>query len=96
MEPAGDLARIHFKVHGRVQGVYFRASAVQRAQELGLTGWVRNCADGSVQGVAEGPRAALEKLVTWCEQGPSGARVTDVETRWDAHQNAFYSFTIQR
>jgi acylphosphatase len=96
MEPAAQLARMHFKVQGRVQGVYFRASAVQRAQELGLTGWVKNCADGSVEGVAEGPRPALEKLMAWCRQGPSGARVTDVETRWDDAQNTFSAFTVER
>ena len=78
MGPAAHLARVHFKIRGRVQGVYFRASAVQRAQELGLTGWVKNCADGSVEGVAEGARPELEKLVAWCGQGPSGARVIDV------------------
>ncbi|HVR16005.1 MAG TPA: acylphosphatase, partial [Candidatus Limnocylindrales bacterium] len=48
MEPFAEKARAHFKVHGRVQGVYFRASTVQCAQELGLTGWVKNCDDGSV------------------------------------------------
>jgi acylphosphatase len=96
MEPPAQLARVHFKVQGRVQGVYFRASAVQRAQELGLTGWVKNCADGSVEGVAEGPRAALEKLISWCGQGPTGARVTTVETRWDDAQNTFSAFTVER
>ena len=96
MEPTARLARVHFKVQGRVQGVYFRASAVQRAQELGLTGWVKNCADGSVEGIAEGPRPELEKLVSWCGQGPSGAKVTHVETRWDAPQNSFTAFTIER
>jgi acylphosphatase len=96
MEPAAHLARVYFNVQGRVQGVYFRASAVQRAQELGLTGWVKNCVDGSVEGIAEGPRAELEKLLSWCGQGPSGAKVTHVETRWDAPQNSFTAFTIER
>jgi acylphosphatase len=96
MGPPAHLARVYFNVQGRVQGVYFRASAVQRAQELGLTGWVKNCADGSVEGVAEGPREKLENLVAWCGQGPTGAKVTNLETRWDAAQNAFSAFTIER
>lgn len=95
MEPAAQLARVYFRVHGRVQGVFFRASAVQRAQELGLTGWVKNRPDGSVEGVAEGPRSELEKLIAWCGQGPSGAKVTNVETRWETAQNAFSTFTIK-
>jgi len=96
MEPFAEKARAHFKVHGRVQGVYFRASAVQRAQELGLTGWVKNCDDGSVEGVAEGLRHRLEQLISWCRQGPSGAKVANVEVFWASAENAFIGFTIKR
>jgi len=96
MELAAQLARVHFKVYGRVQGVYFRASAVERAQALGLTGWVRNCPDGSVEGLGEGQRGNLEKLIAWCGEGPAGAKVTNVETRWDTAQNTFSAFTVER
>jgi len=96
MELAAQFARVHFKVHGRVQGVYFRASAVERAQALGLTGWVKNCPDGSVEGLAEGQRGNLEKMIAWCGEGPAGAKVTNVETRWDTARNAFSAFTIER
>ncbi len=96
MEPFAEKARAHFKVHGRVQGVYFRASTVQCAQELGLTGWVRNCDDGSVEGVAEGPRHRLEQLISWCWQGPSGAKVTNVEVFWASAESTFIGFTIKR
>lgn len=68
-----------FLVTGRVQGVFYRASAQQRAQELGLTGWVRNCRDGSVELVACGDTKNLEQFEAWLWQGPSYARVVAVE-----------------
>lgn len=68
----------HFYVHGRVQGVSFRASARHQAQGLRLSGWVRNCADGSVEALACGDSAALDSFRLWLEQGPPGARVTEV------------------
>lgn len=96
MDDSTKAARAHFKVRGRVQGVYFRASTVQRAQDLGLTGWVMNCNDGSVEGVAEGSRDRLEKFISWCREGPAGARVTNVEVQWDVAQNNFHGFLITR
>ena len=74
-------ARVHLRVHGRVQGVFFRASTQREAQRLSLSGWVRNCADGGVEVIAEGPRRACEELVEYCRHGPMGARVDalDVE-----------------
>jgi acylphosphatase len=88
--------RAHVMIQGRVQGVYFRASTVYQAQNLGLTGWVRNRPDGSVEAVAEGTREKLEKLIAWCEQGPNGARVTNVEVDWGPAQNNFQVFGIVR
>lgn len=70
----------HFIVHGRVQGVFFRASTRQRARELGLTGWVKNLPDGRVEALAHGPPEALDTFQEWLWQGPSAARVTQVET----------------
>jgi len=70
-----EAARAQLRIVGRVQGVYFRASACQEGQSLGLAGWVRNCPDGSVEIVAEGTRANLEQLIAWCHRGPPGARV---------------------
>jgi acylphosphatase len=66
-------------VSGRVQGVWFRESCREQAHALGLTGWVRNLADGRVEAVFEGPGAAVERAVAWCRQGPRRARVDDVE-----------------
>lgn len=66
-------------VTGRVQGVYFRAAAEQQAARLDVTGWVTNEPDGSVHLHAEGYPDAVDQLVAWCHQGPSQARVEDVE-----------------
>ncbi|HEU4342470.1 MAG TPA: acylphosphatase [Candidatus Binatia bacterium] len=95
MENANDRLRAHVKIAGRVQGVYFRASTLQKARQLGLTGWVMNCPDGSVEAVAEGTRSKLDELITWCHHGPPGARVTKVHTVWESAQNNFDSFRIK-
>jgi len=89
------IFRVRLKITGRVQGVYYRAAALQRAQTLGLTGWVMNCPDGSVQAIAEGPRLKLDEFIAWCHRGPSEARVAQVEVNWEAAENTFRGFTIR-
>ena len=69
---------LSIRVTGKVQGVFFRASTQEEAQRLGLGGWVRNEADGSVRIEAEGDEDALDRLVAWCKHGPKQARVADV------------------
>jgi acylphosphatase len=96
MVTAVEKTRVRLKIAGRVQGVYYRASAVQEAQKLGLTGWVMNCRDGSVEAVVEGAKPKLEELIAWCQQGPDGARVTQVDIRWETPENNFYGFSIRR
>ena len=66
-------------VHGKVQGVWYRASTQQKATELGLVGWVRNQPDGTVRLVAEGPEVAVQALLDWCHVGPPHAVVSKVE-----------------
>lgn len=73
--------RVHVRVSGAVQGVGYRASTQREASRLGLSGWVRNLADGSVELEAEGPREAVEALVGWCRRGPWGAQVDALERR---------------
>ncbi|HEX2226912.1 MAG TPA: acylphosphatase [Candidatus Binatia bacterium] len=96
MSEGENRARAHVLVRGRVQGVYFRASAVYEAQNLGLTGWVRNCADGSVEALAEGDRNKMEEWIAWCRRGPSGARVEKVEIQWLPYTGEFAAFQIKR
>jgi acylphosphatase len=77
------LKRVHVRVHGYVQGVFFRSETHARARSLGLAGWVRNSPDGTVEAVFEGRSEAVESMVGWCERGPSGARVDDVDVSWE-------------
>ncbi len=72
---------LSLRIHGRVQGVGFRWSLREKALTLGLSGWVRNRHDGSVEALARGPEAAVSALVEWAKQGPAGAQVLSVETQ---------------
>ena len=67
-------------IRGRVQGVWFRESMRLEAERLGVTGWVRNRMDGSVEAVVQGERDAVEAMVRWARRGPEGAEVSGVET----------------
>jgi acylphosphatase len=70
-------------VRGRVQGVFFRAETRDRAVSLGLGGWVRNNADGTVEAAFEGDRERVESMVAWCRRGPALAQVEDVDVTWE-------------
>lgn len=95
MATTENLCAVHLRIEGRVQGVYYRASTVQQAQQLGLTGWVLNCADGAVEAWAQGPQEKLEQLIAWCHQGPAGARVSNVSVEWHAPKD-LQGFQIKR
>lgn len=75
------MERLHFdiRVTGKVQGVWYRKSAVQEAWQLGITGYAMNLDDGSVRIEAEGTREALDRFVAWCRVGPPRAKVADVQ-----------------
>jgi acylphosphatase len=91
-----EPTRARITIAGRVQGVYFRASACREAQSLGLKGWVKNCADGSVELLAEGPRDKVDQLIAWCHRGPAGARVREVRVRWEEPEHSLRGFVITR
>ena len=69
----------HLRVYGRVQGVFFRESMYRKAQQLGITGWVRNRHDGSVEAMIQGAPEALGAMIEWVRRGPELARVDRVE-----------------
>jgi len=69
----------HLRIHGRVQGVWFRESMRAEAERLGVAGWVRNTPDGMVEAVVQGPAAAVEALLEWAHVGPPLARVDRIE-----------------
>jgi acylphosphatase len=76
-----ERVRRHLVVRGRVQGVAFRWSTRAEARRLGIAGWVRNRADGSVEAVFEGPPDAVAEAEAFCRSGPPGARVDGVTAR---------------
>lgn len=81
-------------VRGRVQGVFFRASTQREARQLGLSGWVKNRPDGSVEIVAEGEEDQVKDLLSWAQHGPTTARVDRVETKWRSYTGEFSDFRI--
>ncbi len=70
-------------MRGRVQGVFFRVEARDRARSLSVSGWVRNSPEGTVEAVFEGPLERVESMVEWCRRGPGGAVVTAVDVEWE-------------
>lgn len=87
--------RARVRVTGRVQGVFFRQSTVEMAQGLGLTGWVRNLADGRVEALFEGEQEVVEQALAWCRQGPPRARVDALEVEWLEDPGGCAGFVIR-
>ncbi len=90
-----DHERAHVLVTGRVQGVFFRDSARENAERLGLSGWVRNRPDGAVEAVFEGPSEAVREMVRWCEQGPSNASVENTDTDFGPAEGDLSGFEVR-
>jgi len=88
------MPRHHIFIRGRVQGVFFRASIIERARPAGLTGWVRNRFDGAVEAVIEGPPDALDDLRAYCKKGPPGAIVRELEVIEESETGEFESFSV--
>lgn len=88
-------SRAHVRLSGRVQGVGFRFATADEARRRHLAGWVRNLDSGGVEAVFEGPRASVEAMLHWCEDGPAGAHVRDVRATWDEPSEDLTSFEIR-
>ncbi|TMD89902.1 MAG: acylphosphatase [Chloroflexi bacterium] len=86
--------RLHALIDGDVQGVGFRYFVIREARPLGLRGWVRNRDDGSVELVAEGEKADLERLLEAARRGPSQARVDGVRADWSAASGNLHPFDL--
>ena len=85
---------VQLVVKGRVTGVFFRASAQREARRLGVTGWVKNRNDGSVEIMAEGDEDAIKEIISWAHHGPSASRVDSVDVRWRSYTGEFADFRI--
>jgi len=89
------MVRAHLRIYGLVQGVFFRSSMKYVANKLGVTGWVRNLPDGSVEAVVEGPEEKVNELIRWAHKGPPLARVEKVEVTWEEYRGEFKDFKIR-
>ncbi|MBI2327581.1 acylphosphatase [Candidatus Curtissbacteria bacterium] len=88
------MVQVKVRIYGSVQGVFFRHSARKEAERLGLTGWVRNSDDGSVEAIAEGSKDKLEEFVAWCKKGPTAAEVEKVQVEWNEADENLERFEI--
>jgi acylphosphatase len=91
------IVRARLLVRGRVQGVWYRGAMQERAEQLGVTGWVRNQRDGAVEAEVEGDRATVQTLIAWAHEGPPSARVSEVVVEWiDPKAEPRNGFEIRR
>ena len=88
-------SNVHVLISGRVQGVWFRASTKQKAEQLSLTGWVRNTSGGNVEAVFEGDENLIQEMLEWCHHGPPLANVENVEIKNQEPTNGFDDFSIK-
>ena len=88
------LVRVHLRIVGKVQGVYFRNNMKLTAAENNVKGWVRNLREGSVEAVLEGKKSDVQKVIKWCHRGPINAVVANVTVKEELYKGDFYSFEI--
>ncbi|MBW3002449.1 acylphosphatase [Candidatus Woesearchaeota archaeon] len=84
------MKQMHLIIHGQVQGVFFRDFICKSA--AGLTGWVRNNSNGTVEVIAEGDEEKLKKLLESCKQGPSASKVENIDVKWEKATGEFSEF----
>ena len=86
--------RAHAIISGRVQGVFFRMETMRAAQRIGVSGWVRNLRDGTVEAVFEGDETRIDAMINWCKEGSPHAHVTDVKVDREEYTGEFDRFEI--
>jgi acylphosphatase len=89
-----EKVKAHLIISGKVQGVWFRAETQKAAVQFGVSGWVRNKKDGTVEAVAEGDKRDVTSLINWCQKGPPLARVVKVDVQWNEYQGKFEHFDV--
>ncbi len=90
-----DQQRAHVRISGQVQGVFFRDSTRQKAEELGLAGWVKNLPDGRVEAIFEGQPERVREMIGWCEEGPQQASVENVDTDFEGSGGELKGFEVR-
>ena len=89
-----EYIRLHVFISGKVQGVYYRQNTATQAQELSISGWIRNLKDGKVEAVFEGEKNNVNKLLDWCHSGPKNAIVSNIEIVNESFKNEYTNFQI--
>lgn len=87
--------RVHVFIKGKVQGVFFRSSASQKASSLGLSGWIRNRPEGDVEAVFEGGTEAVDRMLSWSRKGPGPADVNDVRVSEEQYKGDLEGFQVR-
>ena len=87
-------ARAHVIISGRVQGVCFRMETQRAAKRIGVSGWVKNRFDGTVEAVFEGDKKQVDQIIEWCRKGPSLSVVSNLEIAWESFTGEFKNFDI--
>jgi acylphosphatase len=95
-QDSADTVRAHVWVKGRVQGVGFRAHVEYYARQIGVTGWVRNVGHDTVETVAEGVRAKLERFIEMVKQGPRSSLIDEARLEWEPVTGEFETFEFRR
>ena len=86
---------VHVFIYGRVQGVFYRVNTKNKANELGLKGWVRNRYDGSVEALFEGDKDIVDKMISWCKKGPRLSIVEGVKINYEDYTGEYDNFIIK-
>lgn len=90
-----EKIRANIFVSGKVQGVWFREKTKQKAETLGVFGWVKNLSDGRVGAVFEGEKEKVEEMVKWARKGPFWAKVNGLKVEWEEYKGEFASFEVR-
>ena len=93
--PQEKMIRAHVRVKGQVQGVYYRAHACQKAFRTGVTGWIRNLTDGTVEAVLEGNEPAVKGFLDWFHRGSPRSVVEQVDVTWEPYVGEFNRFSAR-
>jgi len=89
------MKALHLMIRGRVQGVWFRASTQETARQLKIKGWVRNTPEGNVEAHIQGEESSVEKMLSWCSQGPPGAGVEGIDVSEASPNEEYKAFNIR-
>ncbi|HEY6979184.1 MAG TPA: acylphosphatase [Chitinophagaceae bacterium] len=89
------MITVHLIIEGEVQGVFYRATAKEIADRLGITGWIKNTLEGNVEAMVTGDETSVQKFINWCWQGPKKAEVTNV-TVTKKEEQSFNNFSVVR